>query len=256
MAVTPSLRAFVVDVRDYRETSALVRLLVEGEGLVSLVGRGVRSARKGGGAHPVQPFALVQVVYSMRGADGLGSLRGAESERQYGVLRNDVESYGLAAAWFEAMLAAAQPGAEGAVLFALTEGFMDRLDRVGGIRDAGVLWHWARLLECLGVGAHFASCGRCGKPGPSHHFDVRRAESLCDACADARRRYLPMADAETRALAPVFDAAPPDAQPAPLARGALRLFLRIVREVLRAHLDLELKSFRFLGRVMDQAGGA
>ena len=120
MPVMPSLRAFVVDVRDYRETSALVRLLVEGEGLVSLVGRGIRSARKGGAAHPVQPFALVQVVYSIRDNEGLGSLRSAEAERQYGVLRTDVGAYGLAAAWFEAMVAAAQPGSEGAVLFGIS----------------------------------------------------------------------------------------------------------------------------------------
>ena len=257
MAMVQSARAFVLDVRDYRETSALVRLLVQGEGLVSLVGRGVRSVRKGAGSPVLQPFALVDLSYSIRDPDGLGALRSAEVERQYDVLRLNIEAYALAGAWFEVLLASAQPGPEGDRLFDLTESFMNLIQETGSMgspsaavaRDARVLWHWARLLDEMGVGAQFGVCGRCGAGGPLHHLDLRTAETLCAICASEHRRYLPLSDNDFRALESAFSRTMPPPNNA-MPRASALLFLRIVRDIMRRHLDMELKSFGFLSEVL------
>ena len=259
MAMVQSARAFVLDVRDYRETSALVRLLVQGEGLVSLVGRGVRSVRKGAGSPVLQSFALVHLSYSIRDPDGLGALRSAEVERQYDVLRSNIEAYALAGAWFEVLLASAQPGPEGDRLFDLTDSFMKQIQEVGFAgspttqisvaRDAGVLWHWSRLLEEMGVGAQFGVCGRCGSKAQLHHFDLRGAETLCANCASDHRRYLPLSEQDFRALESVFSRIKPPPNN-PLPRRSALLFLRIIRDIMRRHLDMELKSFGFLSEVL------
>ncbi|PKO19370.1 DNA repair protein RecO [candidate division BRC1 bacterium HGW-BRC1-1] len=258
MAMVQGARAFVLDVRDYRESSALVRLLVQGEGLVSLVGRGMRSVRKGASAPVLQPFALVHLSYSLRDPDGLGALRSAEVERQYDVLRTNIEAYALAGAWFEILLASAQPGPEGDRLFGLTEGFMNQIQMVGSAvarepifvaRDASVLWYWARLLNEMGVGPQFGVCGRCGSKLQLHHFDLRGAETVCADCAAEHRRYLPLTGADVRGLQAVFSRSIPKDR-TPLPQRSVLLFLRIVRDVMRRHLEMELKSFGFLSEVL------
>ncbi len=59
-------RAFILHVRKYRDTSAILELLTEREGRVAAVARGVRAARSKVAGH-VRPFAEIYVSWLGRG---------------------------------------------------------------------------------------------------------------------------------------------------------------------------------------------
>ena len=66
-------RAFVIDSTPYRETSRLLHVFCSGEGKMSLVARGLQSA-KSKKATAAEPFNLVQIGYTAKEGASLGSL--------------------------------------------------------------------------------------------------------------------------------------------------------------------------------------
>lgn len=79
MAVLPELQsAYQLHARDYRDTSLIVELFTPDQGRIAAVGRGVKTARRSGGAQRalLQPFQPLWVALAGRGE--LKNLRSVE----------------------------------------------------------------------------------------------------------------------------------------------------------------------------------
>src|SRR5690554_3175760 len=118
--------ALVLDAKDYRETSSLVRLLTAEEGRISLIVRGLRKAKGGGGPATIQSFSLVRVRYTLKEGATLGNLVGVELENPFPVARKSLEAYALISYWFEILKEASQPRENVEKVFRLTLDFLNR----------------------------------------------------------------------------------------------------------------------------------
>ena len=116
-------RAFVLSSADYRETSRLVQMFCQNEGRISLIAKGIRSA-KSPKAQLLDGFNLLQVKYNLKDGETLGLLTGLEVEKVFGSIRADLSAYARASYWFEIIKIAAQGRLASPAIFATTEKFL------------------------------------------------------------------------------------------------------------------------------------
>ncbi len=234
-------RAFVLSAGEYRETSTLLRVMCEREGVISLVGRGLRSPKSRRGA-AAQPFTLANIAYSLREDSTIGTLSGIEVERQFANLRGNLECYAVGSFWLEVLTVAVPPRAAPGPVFDLTVRVLEALD-AGPAGSGAVVACWCRLLEELGFALQFRTCARCGGRENLNHFDVHRGGVVCSGCAGGRRLF-PVGEGVTDTLARISQE--PGPLPGTVPTRVLDSFLRLMRDVLEAHLDSRLRSYEFV----------
>jgi len=78
--------AFLLHHRSYRDTSKIVDLLTESQGIISLVAKGVRTSKKGG-MLPLQPMQKIRISWSSKSS--LGTLRDIDLLKTYPYIDGD-----------------------------------------------------------------------------------------------------------------------------------------------------------------------
>ena len=235
-------RALVLGAFDYRETSRILQLFSEEDGLVSLVARGLRSP-KSRHANAAEKFNLVQVTFTAKEGASMGTLSGIEVERQFGGIRENIDAYALANYWFEVVGVAVQPGMQAPALFRLTIDFLGLLCYPACI-GAPVLQAFGSLLDALGIGVHATVCSSCGARDEVTHFDTSEGVAYCAHCASPNKRQFPL----SACLKECFAGA--GAGMAVISKADLFAGLCLVNDVASYHLDHSMKSFGFLCDVL------
>src|SRR5690606_6295801 len=157
---------FVIETREYRENSLLVRLITRGEGYIGLVARGVGATRKskGNGAGLLQSFNLVRVLFSLKDGQTLGNLTKVELESGWLAPRESLESYSLTTWWFEILRHSSQARQDTSGVFECTLRFLESQEIHNGL--SGVLFqHISQLCHALGYGLNWNVCSICGRGG-------------------------------------------------------------------------------------------
>ncbi|AXA35517.1 MAG: DNA repair protein RecO [Candidatus Hydrogenedentota bacterium] len=192
-------RAYVLEARDYRESSLLLGLLTEERGPVRLVARGVRSQKKTS-ERAIDLFARGECVFSLRASSDLGTLILWETEEQHSGLRHSLVGYAFAAFWGETVLAILPPLEPAKDVFELSCSFFHVLE--GGLPTAqGVAHHFLRLLAVEGFEISVDRCVACGAKAPLAYFSWDRLASLCAKCIAPTERAFPLDPHVSLALA-------------------------------------------------------
>jgi DNA repair protein RecO len=246
-------RAFVLESREYRESSQLVRLFCEKEGLVSLVARGVRGA-KSQKAAAFGAFNMVQVTYALKEGASLGSLTSVEIDRIFAGLRSSLEGYALSTYWFEVLGGVLQVGLPAPELFELTLSFLETLETESPSAQV-VAGHFLGLLAALGIGFQTAHCGKCGVETDLVHFDVGSHSLVCASCASPGEPYYPV-PATLAQILQIGGTGRWTGRDGGLAGEPFRDFLYLFHHVARELLERHVRSFGFLLDTLDATRGA
>lgn len=242
-------RAYVLEARDYRESSLLLGLLTEERGPVRLVARGVRSPKKTS-ERAIDLFARGECVFSLSASADLGTLILWETEEQHSGLRHSLVSYAFAAFWGETVLAILPPHAPAKDVFELSCSFFRLLE--GGLpTPQGVAHHFLRLLAVEGFEISVDRCVACGARTPLAYFSWDRLASTCAKCIDSGEPAFPLEPHASLALAEAFKIPTPEKRPNQETRLRALLSLAVFFEELIGQVcDLRLRTAAFLRDVL------
>lgn len=174
MAALPELQsAYLLHSRDYRDTSLIVELFTPDQGRIAAVGRGAKTARRGGAPRALlQPFQPLWVTLAGRGE--LKSLRGVEQRATPLALRGRALFSGL---YINELLCRVLPHEDPQPdLFADYEAALASLADALPL-DIVLRRFELRLLDALGYGLSLetdASSGADLDPSGDYGFDPQR----------------------------------------------------------------------------------
>lgn len=227
---------------DYGDSSRILRFYTEGQGLLSVVARGVRG-RSGKGTATMASFASGELTAYVKSHRDLHTMKDFECSRLRSGLAGDLLRFTGASAAAELVLSHAEqepnPGLFAALSSALDEiESVDAAGRVGAV--LGALWS---VTEAFGFAPQIDGCVRCGQvigDADFGRFDFAAGGIRCAGCSEgaAGPRMGPGARQQLRQL--LQGQRPPDLSHA-------RQHLSLLTDFLAYHVvPKPLKSMRFL----------
>jgi DNA repair protein RecO (recombination protein O) len=195
---------------DYSDTSRIFRFLTPDRGIISLMGRGVRS-RIARGEAPIQTFGEGWLTFSHQGGRDLHTLKEFQPVTSAGGLARDVTRLAGASLVAELLLAHAvlegggTPEAGDPALYDWVSQVIRRLEEVdaAGVPGWVISGGW-RTLAHLGFPPETERCVRCGRElaDSVDRFDVQAGGLICPGCGEGTSlpRVGPGARADLRDL--------------------------------------------------------
>ena len=175
--------AITLAVSDYSETSQVVCLLSEGNGLLRVLAKGSKRPRSAFGG-PIDKLQLVQAVFSVRRHGSLGVLAELSVQDDLPGLRRQLDGFyaaSYAADLVQMGMRELDPCRE---VFSLLRELLRDLSRGGS--SAILLYQFEiRLLRQLGFGPRLDSCAVCGRkrpPSQGGSFSAEAGGLLCRRC--------------------------------------------------------------------------
>ena len=231
---------------DYGDTSRILRFYTEAQGLLSVMGRGVRG-RSGKGSTTIASFCTGELQAFVKPSRDLHTMKDFTCTRLREGLGGDVLRFAGASAAAELVLAHAEqerhPG-----LFEALEAALDAL--VGAAREdlpATALAGLWTIVEAFGFAPQLDPCLRCGRSLDEDEigrFDLAGGGVRCADCGEgaAGPRIGPIARGQLGALLE---------GDAPAGLGHARQHLGLLSDFVAYHVASKpLKSLRFLGGVL------
>lgn len=170
---------FIIEARPYRETSRLLRVFSREDGVISLVAKGISRGKQSGAG--TDPFTFVRMNYALADGKTIGNLYGIETKATYGVLRENLLSYGIVAFWFEILREIGKDHIESDLVFPLTEEFLGAMTTKSGLNGTELAFFF-ELIKNLGYELNFGVCLVCGKTGEVRAFERNRGGFVCEEC--------------------------------------------------------------------------
>jgi DNA repair protein RecO (recombination protein O) len=245
--------ALVLHTFDYLESSRIIRMATRETGLVSVLARGARSAKRGFGLG-LDLFASGVAQLHVRAGRELHALGGFDLTSARGAIATDLGRFAAASAVAELALRFAAGGEPGELFAELTHAF-DRLASAPppAAIDEGLAAGW-HLVVVLGFAPAVDHCARCRShvdPSLAVTFSHAAGGATCANCAGGvpRGRVLPP---DARLALERWTAGQAHPLPDDVAR---RAHLRLLREFLEQHLG-DGRPLRALASWERQVAGA
>lgn len=247
-----SVPAVLLRSHPWGESSHILRFLTPGQGIVGVVGRGVR--RVGGkGTAPLELFAGGVLHVDLRPGRDLQGFRGFEVDRRRGALAGNLLRYGAASFLAEFIL---RHGGEDEGSPELFDAVVRALDRLEGSSEGAVVPHlvsvaW-RMVSLMGYTPELACCVLCGARIPvdaACRFDHSEGGVRGAECGEG---VGPRLGPTTRAtLVRMLEGEEVEHLPRPAAH------LRLVHDFVAWHLGTgrPLESFTFLAGALPEGDG-
>jgi DNA repair protein RecO len=231
---------------DYGDTSRILRFYTEEQGLVSVVGRGVRG-RSGKGTTTLSSFCSGELIAFVKPSRDLHTMKDFTCSRLRDGLGGDVLRFAGASAAAELVLAHAEQERH-LGLFEVLEAALDALvaaprEELPATTLAG-LW---TIVEAFGFAPQLDPCVRCRRALAADEvgrFDLAAGGVRCAVCGRdaAGPRIGPVARSQLEAL--LRGVAPP-------GLGHARQHLGLLSDFIAHHVASKpLKSLRFLGGLL------
>jgi len=192
----------------YSESSKVLRFLTPGHGLVSLIGKGVRS-RKFRAEASLETFGEGVLTFSLRPHRDLHTLQDFRQGDGAMALGRDVQRFIGASLWAELLLSHALEGGD-EDLYGWVRSALLNLGRSEGDQVAGqILCGGWRILALLGFPPELDACVGCGAEldgmtagSDLARFDVSGGGIVCPSCSGMRKgpRVGPLALEQLRAF--------------------------------------------------------
>ncbi len=190
--------AYVLDCRDFRETSQLLVLLSEKSGRIDAVARGSRKAKGPG----LDRFSKVFVVWRPSRTGGLVTLSRWELEETYPSLRTSYLAYLLASVWAESIVALTAAAGEEEEVYRLTSDFFctfqqEKVVVLSTLKHVRLFW---KLLESVGYAGSWRECAICKTRKSLNWFSFSVMAPLCDQCAFGENDVYPVSSTFVRIM--------------------------------------------------------
>jgi DNA repair protein RecO (recombination protein O) len=245
--------ALVIRDTDYRETSKIFEVFTPAHGTMRLLAKGIkRPAQRT--ASLLQPFAHARLTYYQRELATMGILRESEVVEQFTYLRGDLVRLSLAYVFVE--LLAKSSGQRNEAIFRLALRFLRDLKSASRPVDFAICFFY-RLLTFLGYRPSLERCGRCGAATGLVAFDIARGGALCGACLRQLNEGAMELDLGTlKTLQRCLSLPLAKLSSVRFSQRQKELLLALFWELVRHHLETDIKSARFLQQVLPaRAGG-
>jgi DNA repair protein RecO len=231
----------------YSESSKVLRFLTPGHGLISVIGKGVRSRRFRAEA-PIETFGEGILTFSLRPHRDLHTLQDFRQGEGAMALGRDVQRFIGASLWAELLLSHALEGGDDELYGWVRSALLD-LGRTDGVELPGqILAGGWRILALLGFPPELYACVGCGSEldgmmagSMLARFDVVGGGIVCPGCAGVGKgpRIGPLALDHLRAFVQ-------GGNPSPLP--GIRAHLGLLEAFATYHLGgrVEIRSFSIL----------
>ena len=180
--------AFVINTRDYRDTSLLVTFFTYDFGKVKAVIKGGRDARGRLGS-TLEPFSLNEILLYWRRRGDLHLVTAAELEDRFDMLRTDLERLGFASYFMELVdqMVDAYPHPD---IFQLIQDAFYFMSQGHSPKRTARIFE-IKLMKALGFMPELKQCIRCAVKDPrDFYFSVRSGGIVCGACRSSEAPLL------------------------------------------------------------------
>jgi DNA repair protein RecO (recombination protein O) len=238
---------------DYRETSKIFEIFTPAHGTMRLLAKGIRRPAQRS-ASLLQPFAHARLTFYQRDPATLGILRESEVVEQFTYLRGDLVRLSLAYVFVE--LLAKSSGQRNETIFRLALRFLRDLKSVSRPVDFAICFFY-RLLSFLGYRPSLERCARCGAATALVGFEIARGAALCASCLRQMNEATMELDLGTlKALQRCLSLPLAKLPSVRFSQQQKDLLLALFWQLVRHHLETDIKSARFLQQVLPaRAGG-
>lgn len=256
---TEKCHALILRSVDFGESDRVLHLLVPDHGRVVAIAKGARRSVKRF-AGTLDLFNHLRVQIHRKRTPAMSRLDQAVLVRHYGALRHDPGRFALGCYLLELLDRLAPEGGTSRDMRRLFRFALDALEVLSTHRPDPTLRMILELraFEALGLRPELRRCVGCGNDlGPDRlpkGFHVADGGAVCGDCAGQRTGLLPVHLGTLRALEQVlaFDGAHLDR--ISFSASALEEARLLVSRFERYHVGVELRSQRFLERVVPGAG--
>jgi DNA repair protein RecO (recombination protein O) len=212
-------RAFLLRATPYGEADLVGLFLAERHGRVSLLAQGARASRKRFGG-VLDYFHLLEIE-ARPGRSGMGRLLGAQLDRAYPRIREDMAAYWAGSHMLEVMRLGSREGDPDEGLYRLLEAALAALD-AGADPASLVRTFQVRVLGILGYAIPLETCSACSRVLAGEEVAWQGSAVTCVGCAAEAAGRLSVGAVRTLQTAVAF----------PLDRiGGLRFSTGICAEV-------------------------
>ena len=238
---------------DFSETSQVLRFFTRAHGKVSCIAKGAKR-RRGTFPAPFDILGIYDLVRIEKRPGTLDLVTQAERVRAFPRLAGDYARF--AAACYAAEFAD-EFVPEGMPVEELYDRLVEALERLEGgtpVPDA-VFSFEARAIRALGYFPRLRECGVCRREvlRPEAFFALRDGGAVCVECRPRNEPWFPVRRATLESIARFGNGEMPrEAMKRPLVEEIRQVFDACVRY----HLERELKSARFVRRVLSEAARA
>ncbi len=220
----------------------MVSFCTRERGLVQAVAQGI--GKPGSSLAPAVELFTHSTLFlaEARGADRLTQCRVIEP---FYALRRDMARYGYAAVACELIVRTTEPGQLVPGMFEMLVSYLRAMEATEHPRVLSWAFELA-YLELSGIGPVIDRCPACGKVGPGGVYVASHGGTLCPNCAPGDPSALVISPGTARTIGAMrcFD---PDAiARLRLADPTRHQVQRLIRDHIRYHLDLNLKSEQFV----------
>ena len=143
----------------HSETSRIINIYTELRGRISLLAKGARKTKH----HiPFDTYSLINVVYRHKASREIQLLTGSEAHNLFLGIRDNLKKSSIAFYMCELILRTTEAEDANPRIFQTIKNSLDSLNRASK-NYYNYLWYFEiKLLEAIGFGIDFDSCGSCG----------------------------------------------------------------------------------------------
>jgi DNA repair protein RecO (recombination protein O) len=249
--------ALILRSADFGESDRIVHLLVPETGRLTAIAKGAhRSVRRFAGTLDLFNHLRVQVERPRTAS--MARLEHAQLIRTFHALRTDATRFALGCYLLELLDRLAPEGgarADTKRMFGFALAALATLDRERPDLRLRTLLE-LRGLDAVGLRPELRCCVRCGESvgagprGSPVRFHIADGGPLCGGCAETGQDLVPIHLGTLRALERSLDFTPDRLARLALGGAALAEARRLVARFLRFHVGIDLRSARFLDKVL------
>jgi len=239
--------AFVIQTRDYRDTSLMVTLFTYAFGKIKAIVKGGRDARYRLGS-TLEPFSLNEVVVYRRKRSDLHLVTAAELINRYDDLRRDLDRLGQAAYFMELVdqLVGAEEQPD---VFRLIEDAFEFM-RLGNSAKRAARIFEIKLMNYLGLMPELGQCIRCETKDPMvFFFSVKSGGIVCSQCRTGEGPLLIVPKGSIQFLEHAKRKPFDQMQSIKVSREVGEKLEQMMRQFLDHHLSYRPKSLSFLEKL-------
>ncbi|MFO8079945.1 MAG: DNA repair protein RecO [Armatimonadota bacterium] len=228
--------------RAFRGTGRMVNFYTRERGLVTAVAQGI--GKPGSSLAPVvEPFTYSKLHFAeTKGADRLTQARVIEP---FYSLRRNMSRFGFAAVACELIARTIETGQEVPGLFEMLIAYLHAMERT----DSPRVLSWAfelAYLEMSGIAPVIDRCPACGSETLGGAYDPAHGGTLCAECAPDAGRVVEISPGAARTIEAMMQFDPAALERLRLTEATRHQVQRLIRDHIRYHLDLNLKSEQFV----------
>ncbi len=193
MEETANTRALILNIKDYKESDALVLVYSKDYGRLNLLLRGAKKTESKMIGH-LQPISLARLmIIKGRTFDYVGA---AISERTYQSIRADINKLFYVGKMFSLFISQVKDNEKDEKLFKLLEKYLDLIELEDNFNmEAGKMYYLQfslRLITILGYQPELRNCISCKKKleKGKNFFDLREGGIVCNTCANTDTNHL------------------------------------------------------------------